>query len=478
MVLSIFSALVAVGLYKTFEKTPKEIKLTEDPALKYSSNLSKTVAFQNQPVDFTYAAAISTPTVVNIQTKMIPKINQQNPYYQSFRYFFGDNFNSSPQPKVAFGSGVIITNDGYIITNNHVVKNGDEIEVTLHDKSTYSAKVVGTDESTDLAIIKIDAQDLPAMQFANSDQVKIGEWVLAVGNPFNLTSTVTAGIVSAKGRDINILKGQSAIESFIQTDAAVNPGNSGGALVNLNGELIGINTAIATPTGTYAGYSFAVPTNLVQKVFHDIVEYGIVQRGYLGISIREVNSEIAEEKKLKRLSGVYVDGVAPGSAADDASIKQGDIILQINGMDVNSPSELQEQVAKYHPGDNIAITVLRDDNSKRLSATLKNLDGNTEIVKREHVEALKALGVEIEELSSKELKAMEIDGGVKIRELKDGKLRSNTSVKEGFVITKIDNKPIRSREDLIKALENKKGGVMLEGRYPGYSGVYYYAFGV
>ncbi|MFN5517409.1 MAG: Do family serine endopeptidase, partial [Bacteroidota bacterium] len=419
-----------------------------------------------------------------INTSYTPKQQNNNLNYDPFRDFFGNdfwNFRMDPygggKPKESSGSGVIISDDGYIVTNNHVIEDGDKITVILNNKKEYPATVIGTDPSTDLALIKVDAGDLPFISFGNSDSTKVGEWVLAVGNPFNLESTVTAGIISAKGRNINILKDKGSIESFIQTDAAVNPGNSGGALVNLRGELIGINSAIATPTGSFAGYSFAVPVNIVKKIVNDLVKFGVVQRGYLGVSITNINEELAKKYEINTLEGVYVDAVNDGSAAAEAGIKSGDVITAINNVRVKSTSELQEQVSRYRPNDEISVTVLRGDKEKSLTTRLKNIDGETTIVKKDQVSSFASLGADFQNITNEEKKKLGINGGVKIAKLYDGKLAKNTDIRDGFIITKIDNKPVNNVDELKTALQNKAGqGVMIEGTYPNYSGTYFYAF--
>ncbi|MFN4234666.1 MAG: Do family serine endopeptidase [Bacteroidia bacterium] len=429
------------------------------------------------PGDFVEAAEKTVNTVVNIKSIYENSTNQL--YYDPFRFFFGDSPYHRPQQQMATGSGVILTEDGYIVTNNHVIKGADKIEVTLNNKETYEAKVVGMDPATDLALIKIDADNLPFAKYGNSDDVKVGEWVLAVGNPFNLTSTVTAGIVSAKARNINIIggdprTGQIPIESFIQTDAAVNPGNSGGALVNTRGELIGINTAIASNTGSYTGYSFAIPVNIVQKVVTDLAEFGEVQRALLGISIRDIDSKLAKEKNLKELSGVYVAGTIENGSAEDAGIKEGDIITKINNIAVNSIPQLQEQVGRYRPGDKIAVEIIRNGNVKIIPVILKNKKGNTDVVKRSDVvkESISSLGATFEALDNEEKERLRLLGGAKITALGPGKLRS-AGIKEGFIITKIDKKEIKSPEDIESALYNKKGGVLIEGVYPNGMRAYY-----
>ena len=354
----------------------------------------------------------------------------------------------------------------------------EDLEVTLHDNRTYKAVIIGTDPTTDLALIQIKEKNLPTLPFVNSDEVKVGEWVLAVGNPFNLTSTVTAGIVSAKGRSINILREQYAVESFIQTDAAINPGNSGGALVNLQGGLIGINTAIASPTGAYSGYGFAVPTNIVSKVVDDLIRYGVVQRGVLGVMIRTVDGNLKKDKDLHVAAGAYVDSLLENSAAGAAGLKKGDVIIAVNDISVKSSSELQEAIALHRPGDVVTLKVDRDGREKELKVTLKNRKGKTTLVSKENRDLLNILGADLETLDEKTAKKLDIKGGVKVKDLYSGKLRKYTDMREGFIITKADDQPVRSVEDLVKVLEGKKGGVMLEGVYEDLPGEYYYAFGL
>lgn len=431
-------------------------------------------------VDFTKAAEMTVHAVVHVKTFYERQnTSNYNPFFSDpFRDFFGDRGNpqQQPQQQEASGSGVIISDDGYIVTNNHVVDNANKIEITLNDKRTYTAKVIGADPSTDLALLKIDEKNLSYIVYGNSDEVKVGEWVLAVGNPFNLTSTVTAGIVSAKARNINILNNQYKIEAFIQTDAAVNPGNSGGALVNTHGQLIGINAAIASNTGSYTGYSFAIPVNIVKKVVNDLLEFGEVQRGFLGVSIRDLDYKLAEEKGIKQIKGVYVAGLNDGSAAKDAGIKEGDVITKIGNVETNSSSELQEQVSKFRPGDKVNVTLMRAGKENVVSITLKNRNGNTEIVKKEKSEIISMLGAEFETTTKEEQNKLRINGGVKITKLNNGKLR-NAGIREGFIVTKIDRKEIKNTEDLIQSMENKQGGILIEGIYPNGMRAYY-AFGL
>ena len=322
------------------------------------------------PVDFTQAAERSVEAVVHVKTKYYRQQQYVDPFYQ---FFFGRPKQSQQPSAMASGSGVILSNDGYIVTNNHVIEDANEIEVVLNDKRTFAAQLIGTDPNTDLALLKIEATDLPTIEIGNSDDLRVGEWVLAVGNPFNLTSTVTAGIVSAKARSINILNSDMKIESFIQTDAAVNPGNSGGALVNTRGQLVGINTAIASQTGSYTGYAFAIPTAIMQKVVADLRQYGTVQRALLGIRMLDITQQVKDQLSLESMEGVYVGEVISGSAADKAGMKAGDVIVQVDGRPINASSQLQEQIGRKNPGDQIIILVRRGHRSVSLQVTLTAL---------------------------------------------------------------------------------------------------------
>ncbi len=420
------------------------------------------------PVDFVGAAEKTVAAVVYVKTTYAARTNS---FYNPFRDFFYNHPRQQPQ-RQSTGSGVIISDDGYIVTNNHVVENASSVEVTLNDKRTFGARIVGADPSTDLALLKIDEQELPFIPYGNSDEVRIGEWVLAVGNPFNLTSTVTAGIVSAKARNIRILNNQEfPLESFIQTDAAVNRGNSGGALVSTNGELVGINSAIASTTGTYAGYSFAIPVNLVRKVMDDLVEYGSVQRAFIGVQIRDINQELADDKGLNTLEGVYVSSLTDGGAAADAGIEDGDVITHVEGIPVKTSSELQEQVGRYRPGDDITVTLLRGREVKNKNVTLRNNNGTTRLIKKDEVFNL--LGAEFAELDEASMDRLGLDNGIKVVDLKPGKLL-NAGIKKGFVITRIDNENINSITELKRKLSAKHSdGVLIEGVYPNGMRAYY-----
>jgi Do/DeqQ family serine protease len=406
--------------------------------------------------DFTVAAELSVHTVVHVKTKTPVQVNQ----FQQFGFpndpFFDFFFGRPQQPRnqempmrEGSGSGVIISSDGYIVTNNHVIDRSKEIEVTLNDKRSFKAKVVGTDPNTDIALLKIEAKNLPVIRFGNSDSLKVGEWVLAVGNPFNLTSTVTAGIVSAKARNINIINSNMRIESFIQTDAAVNPGNSGGALVNTRGELIGINTAIASQTGSYAGYAFAVPSSIVVKVVDDLQKYGIVQRALLGVTINDITSEFAKEKNLNSLEGAYVNNVAEKGAAIAAGIKEGDVITHVNGMKVKSVAELQEQIGRYRPGDVVTITVNRKNAPKDLQVTLKNKNNEETVITNEGIEKLGAIFNTVTEKQQKELA---ISGGVQVTQFEKNSILQKEGMQKGFIITKINNTAINNLDDLREAV--------------------------
>jgi serine protease Do len=429
--------------------------------------------------DFTNAAELTINAVVHIRTEYTRKSSVYDHFFFDFHDFFGDRRRQSPQqsrPIEGMGSGVIISDDGYIVTNNHVVQDADFIEVTLNDRRTFEARIIGTDPTTDLAVVKIEAENLPYILYGNSDDVKIGEWVLAVGNPFRLNSTVTAGIVSAKARNINILVNPegTAIESFIQTDAAVNRGNSGGALVNLKGELIGINAAIASGTGYYTGYSFAIPVSIVKKVVDDLLQFGTIQRAFIGVSIREIDGRFAKEEGLKEVRGVYVAGVSDNGAANEAGIKEGDVILSVNGTSINSTSELLEIIGVHRPGDEVQLTVRRNEKDRTMPVILRNRDGETNLVKKETEtrKVMELLGASLEPASQELKNQLGIENGVQVTRLGRGVL-NDAGVREGFIITKIDNKSINTPKEVEDLLKDKKGGVLVEGIYPNRMKAYY-----
>ena len=440
------------------------------------AELLKNANKTNNGISFVAAAAVSTPCVVHIKTKIQVTVNYQDPFHSFFGFDF---YQPRTHKQESSGSGVIVAKDGYIITNYHVIQNATEIEVTLRNKNSYSAKVIGTDKDTDLALLKIEENDLPAMELANSDEVMVGEWVLAVGNPFNLESTVTQGIVSAKGRSLSLGEPNqqgNPIESFIQTDAAVNPGNSGGALVNLSGQLIGINTAIASPTGAYAGYAFAVPSNIVGKVVKDLKQYGTVQRAYLGIKPAQLTSDLAKKLFLPSPSGVLVENVFDGSAAKEAGLQSNDVIVKINSNTIASFPELKEHLATHSPGDKINITYMRNGNSSETSAILKNMKNTTEILKNES-NSIHKLGLKLVPLSAQEINQYRVSGGVKVLKIEDGIIARNTKIKPGFVITSINDISVKSESELFSILNTKNGSkVVLDGFYPGTPYIVRYEF--
>ncbi len=416
--------------------------------------------------NFIEASESTINSVVHVTTKVVKTSFQRDPF-QEFFYGPGAGGREFKQFGSGAGSGVIISSEGYIVTNNHVIQDASEIEVILNDNSKYTAKIVGSDPATDIAVLKIEGKGFTAIPLGNSDDLRIGEWVLAVGNPFNLTSTVTAGIVSAKARNINLLADRSKqdivpIESFIQTDAAVNPGNSGGALVNTRGELVGINTAIASQTGSYSGYSFAVPVNLVNKVMRDLIDYGIVQRGFLGVQISDINQEIKETNKLTSLKGVFISKVTDNGSAEKAGVKDGDVILKIGTKEVNSVAELQEEIGKRRPGDKVSLTIRgKNGNEEIKELVLRNQDGETKLVSKEEIAKNVALGATFLELTSKDRKELNISNGVKIGTLTSGKLKS-IGLLPGMVITKVNNEPVETVEQLTTKLNGGNKGILLE----------------
>jgi Do/DeqQ family serine protease len=478
ILVSLLSAGIAVGMYAHLNKNDKMSASGEFQQTGFHPVGYNNVAAEN--TDFTLAAEQSVNAVVHIKSVAKPSQRENNRgYFDPFEFFFGGQ---SPQyqqrqPRVGFGSGVIISTDGYIITNNHVIEGADEIEVTANDDQTYTAKVIGKDEATDVALLKIDGKNLPVIPFGDSDALKVGEWVLAVGNPFNLTSTVTAGIVSAKGRG-SVFPGsggrtQDKVESFIQTDAAVNPGNSGGALVNTKGELVGINTAIYSETGNYVGYSFAIPINLVKKIVTDIKEYGIVQRAMLGISIMELPALKEKEpetyNKLKVHEGVYIGGFSSNSSAKKAGIQEGDVITAINGTKIKNYQELRAQISRYSPGNVIEVQVQRDSDVKKYKVELKNDQGTTEIVKNRSVAEI--LGATFKELSPETKNKVGVNYGVEVTDITNGKLKE-AGIKNGFIILTANDEKLNSPETFTKIVEillkqdPDERGLYIKGLYP------------
>ncbi len=484
------TALIAAGAYAVYNKTEHASNSVLDAATMPVLNTAYDNSTYTGPVDFEKAAESAVPSVVHIQTVVKfkdaagrGKRQQQNPFGDFFgnddmmRRFFGEDGGNFQQPdQRASGSGVIISSDGYIVTNNHVVNGATEVNVTLNDRKNYKAKVIGTDLNTDLALIKIEAKNLPVMPMGNSDNVKLGQWVLAIGYPLNLDVTVTQGIVSAKSRNIGINKqGKAPVEAFIQTDAAVNPGSSGGALVNTTGELVGINTAIASPTGTYAGYAYSIPANLMKKVVGDIMKYGSVQRGYLGISMvpEGLGEEAKKELGIKDdVSGVWVAEVVPEGAAAQAGIQKGDAITKINGAPVNTTAQLSEQIARLQPGDKVSITANRNGAEKTFNATLKGSMGN---VPSQQTAAVEALGVDMQTVTKEQAAQLRISGGVRVTNINDnGIISEQTNMKDGFVITKVGGIKVSSVEELNAALSKQGNNFQIEGIYPGSTDTYYF----
>ncbi len=462
VVVSLISAFFSVTMYRFFAP-PKEVIIKEGSNARYTNYTDKILSDQNRtytsaaPTSFTEAAKAVTPAVVNIRASA----------GGDFDFWGSGSYSGSS------GSGVIVSPDGYIVTNNHVIEEGKEIEVTLNDKRKFEAELVGIDNSTDLALLKIKDDNLPHLIFANSDNVLVGEWVLAVGNPFNLESTVTAGIVSAKGRNINILEDAYSIESFIQTDAAVNPGNSGGALVNTNGELVGINTAIITRSGRYEGYSFAIPANLARKVVRDLKDFGVVQRGILGVGIEDVSDELSKSLDMANAEGIYINKVHRKSAAEEAGLKKGDVIISINRNKTISVPELQALVAQFRPGNTITVTYIRDGKKLSTDVTLKNKSNTTTLIRDDKI--LESIGFELKDLSRDEIRSVGVNG-VKVKSVIRGSTIENTNMDPGFIITKINGKKVSTIDDVIEELESADEMIVLEGIYENFPGEYYYKF--
>ncbi|MBL4708684.1 MAG: trypsin-like peptidase domain-containing protein [Flavobacteriales bacterium] len=475
--MALLGATVSLGIYKYIE--PKIVILPNEKEQAKATSVNYVRAEPTLGVDYTTAAELTVNGVVHVKTEGTVEYNQRG--FDPFKELLYGNGNYNQkyiQPVKGAGSGVIISPDGYIVTNNHVIEKADQIKITLNNKKTYDAKVIGTDPTTDLALLKIEEDGLPYVSYGNSDQIRVGEWVLAVGNPFNLTSTVTAGIVSAKGRDIDILSndpftGNSSIESFIQTDAAVNPGNSGGALVNTKGELIGINAAIKSNTGSFTGYSFAIPSNIVKKVVRDLKEFGNVQRAFIGVQIRNIDEELAKENNIDDFNGIYVTELIENGSAKEAGIIKGDIIKEVEGVKVNSATELQAKVGEYRPGDRISIKLVRNGKSIEKEVLLKNMEGNTAIISNSDNQLMKALGAKFSELDDELKDALDLDGGAQVESLFSGKFK-NAGIKEGFIITKVDKTSIKNPEILLNLLSQKKDeGILIQGLYPNGQEAYY-----
>ena len=416
--------------------------------------------------DFVEAAEASVNAVVHIKTTIVRKTATYNDFFGAFlEHLYGIPGQTQNNTMVAYGSGVVLSPDGYIVTNNHVVEGADAVEVTFNNKVVRQATIIGTDPTSDLALIKVDGSGFDYLVFGDSDKVKVGEWVLAVGNPFNLTSTVTAGIVSAKARDISILGEGSNVESFIQTDAAVNRGNSGGALVNTRGELIGINAAIASHTGSYEGYSFAIPSNIVRKVVDDLLMYGETQHAYIGLYPQEMNAQLAESAGMKDIKGVYVGGITSNGAAEKAGIQKGDVLTHINGNEVNTVTQLLESVRQYRPGDEVRADVVRNGASKSYKIRLLNESGSTDMVKKGDSFYNATFGLMLQPISKQDMKSLGINSGLRIVEIRQGAFQG--AGVEGFIITAVNGIPVMSKNDLEKAIaSNRSRKTYIEGMYP------------
>ena len=473
-IVSALGGALTLGAYKVFFEEPQVKTVFESvptPVMRTGSMVPA------DAISFTDAAEKTVNSVVHVKTAV-----ESNGYtaQSPLDFFFGvpRGYNQSPRMQMGSGSGVIISKDGYIVTNNHVIDKAQTIEVSLNDDRKYEAKLVGTDPTTDIALLKIDSDDdLPYLTFTNSDDVRLGEWVLAVGNPFNLTSTVTAGIVSAKSRSIGIINERTAIESFIQTDAAVNPGNSGGALVNISGDLVGINSAISTHTGSFEGYSFAVPSNIVQKVVKDILEYGTVQRAFIGVNISDITPRLTDELDLDIRSGVYVAGVSEKGAAYDAGIEAGDVIVAINERSVSKSSELQELIGRKRPGDKVKVTVNRQGDLKEFDVELRNMNGTTTVIRKDDTKFSNMLGAEFKPLSNSEKSKYGVRFGVKVKSLSKGILQQQ-GIPEDFVITHINRKQIENEDDINTAVKglSKDDPVVIQG-FTKEGRIKYFAFG-
>jgi Do/DeqQ family serine protease len=449
-----------------YTSKPEIVRIIEKPnAAPVQQTGAFPLAAMNGP-DFSEAAGMTVDAVVHIRSQFRTKSQDYDDFFGALREYLGyERRPNRSYPISGWGSGVIIASDGYIVTNNHVVEGAELVEVILNDKRVFEGEVIGLDPTTDLALLKIDATKLPYIHYGNSDDVKVGEWVLAVGNPFNLTSTVTAGIVSAKARDINILGSQGAIESFIQTDAAVNRGNSGGALVNTSGELIGINAAIASNNGYFQGYSFAIPVNIVKKVIGDLKEYGEVQRAYIGVVIREINQDFANDLGLEQVKGVYIDGLVDRGGAMDAGMEIGDVITLVNGTEVNSLAQLLEVVGQHSPGDKLQVEVIRDGEAIDYLVELRTQDGTTNVIRKQDEFYSERLGASLSSLSREEIEELGVQTGLKVVSLEDGLLNKG-GIRKGFILLAVNGYNVGSESGLDTALEENPHRVRISGIYP------------
>jgi len=462
--MALLGAAIALFAYTKIMDKPAAVAVRDSSMIESPEAKAILTSFQTQSgqVDFTYAAEKTIHAVVHVTTKTMV----ENPYNPFMEFFYGDRYNSKPREVPGYGSGVIISPDGYIITNNHVVEDAENIQVALNDNRKFEAQLIGRDPNTDLALLKIKADNLSFLKFGDSESLRLGEWVLAIGNPFNLGTTVTAGIVSAKGRDLGmLLENEYRIESYIQTDAALNPGNSGGALVNTNGLLVGITSAIYSPSGAYAGNSFAIPSSIVGKVIADLKEFGEVQRAIIGVNIRDVTAEEAEKQNLSEIKGAIITDVKEGGAGEDAKLNKDDIIVKFDNVSVSSASELQEQVGKHRPGDRATVTYYRNGKLNTVSIVLKNVAGNTSVV-TPGMGTGTAFGARFQALSSEEKRRFDVANGVKVTEVSDGWFKDQ-GLRKGTIILNINGKKVNSAEDIRSAANNSEKSLKsIEGYTP------------
>ena len=463
--MALLGATIALFAYTKLVGKPSVIISKDTSGIEVQNAKAILASLQTQEgqIDFTYAAEQTVHAVVHVHTKSMMTSQSDNPIIE---FFGGDRYSNKPREVSGYGSGVIISSDGYIITNNHVVENAESVDVVLNDKRNFTAKVIGRDPGSDIALLKIKADNLPFIKYGDSDQLRLGEWVLAVGNPFNLTSTVTAGIVSAKGRSLNLNEGDYRIESFIQTDAALNMGNSGGALVNTKGLLVGITSAIISPSGAYAGNSFAIPVSIVKKVVDDLKQYGEVQRALIGVNIKDVDSDVAEKQNLSSVEGILVTHIVEDGSAAGAGMKENDVIIKFDGQTVNTVSELQEKVGKHRPGDKTSVTYLRNGKETTIPIVLKNAAGDTKVVTASTTGDI-VFGARLESLSSAEKRTFNIDYGVKVTSLNDGKFR-NIGMPKGYIILSVNGKKVKNPTEVKQYSNNEStlksiGGIQPDG---------------
>jgi serine protease Do len=459
--MAILGAFVALFAYTRFESRRPENSRNDNMQERVSDARPVLTSMQQSTagqVDLTYAAELTVHAVVHVRTSTTFSGRSNNPIME---WFYGDSYRDTPREVKGYGSGVIITSDGYIITNYHVIENAEKVTVKLNDNREFEAQIVGRDPSTDIALLKVKGENLPFIKYGDSDQLKLGEWVLAVGNPFNLTSTVTAGIVSAKGRNLGLTDDNYKIESFIQTDAALNVGNSGGALVNTSGQLVGITSLIVTPNGAYAGNSFAIPVNIVKKVVEDLKQYGEVQRAIIGVAIGEVTPEIADKEGLKEIKGAYITGITTKGAAEQAGLKEKDVITKVNNVPVATISELQEQVGKFRPGDQTNITYIRNGKESTVPITMKNLENSTSIVKAGTGGGV-VFGARLEPISQSDRDNYGIDYGLRVAEVNDGRFRE-LGIRKGYIILTINGKKIRSTSEIRDLTDDEQNLTSIEG---------------